>query len=222
MIWFTADWHLGHRGILAHAARPWKDTDEMDFYLTDMLIRTLGPGDRLYLGGDMAWRKPQLEYLLSLCPVETFAILGNHDKPFRKIYEAHCKWVGNLLDTNIEGQSVTISHYAMRVWNKSHYGAWNLYGHSHGSLPPIGMQYDIGIDNNNLNMLNWEMIKHIMAEQAKDERFDLIEEAEKLITAAGPLAWCHHGPVLVEEAYEWEKKAKIWLDKKEQLVKRQR
>jgi hypothetical protein len=31
-----------------------------------------------------------------------------------------------------------------RVWNKAHYGAFHLYGHSHGSLPPQGRSHDVG------------------------------------------------------------------------------
>ena len=33
-------------------------------------------------------------------------------------------------------QLVVLCHYAMRVWDRSHYGSWHLYGHSHGNLPP--------------------------------------------------------------------------------------
>jgi hypothetical protein len=28
-----------------------------------------------------------------------------------------------------------LCHYAMRVWNRSHHGAWHLYGHSQGESP---------------------------------------------------------------------------------------
>jgi hypothetical protein len=33
------------------------------------------------------------------------------------------------------GQPIVLCHYAMRVWNRSHHGAWHLYGHSRGNLP---------------------------------------------------------------------------------------
>jgi calcineurin-like phosphoesterase family protein len=36
----------------------------------------------------------------------------------------------------------------MRVWPRSHHNSWQLYGHSHGKLLPIGKQWDIGVDNN--------------------------------------------------------------------------
>ena len=43
---------------------------------------------------------------------------------------------------------IVLMHYAMRVWNKSHWGMWHLYGHSHGSLPedPKSMSFDVGVD----------------------------------------------------------------------------
>lgn len=36
---------------------------------------------------------------------------------------------------------IVMSHYAMRVWNKSHHGSIMLYGHSHGTLPI----YELGL-----------------------------------------------------------------------------
>ena len=47
----------------------------------------------------------------------------------------------------------------MRVWNKSHYGSWELYGHSHGTLEPIGKQLDVGVDTNNFYPYSFEDIK---------------------------------------------------------------
>lgn len=65
-------------------------------------------------------------------------------------------------------QMIILSHYAMRVWNKSHKGSIMLYGHSHGTLDEmkpefanptwIGDDYfvknyktmDVGVDTNNL------------------------------------------------------------------------
>ena len=44
---------------------------------------------------------------------------------------------------------IVVCHYAMRVWPRSHYNSWMLYGHSHGKLAPQRKQWDIGIDNNN-------------------------------------------------------------------------
>ena len=41
-----------------------------------------------------------------------------------------------------------MSHYAHRVWNKSHHGVMHLYGHSHASIADDwGKSMDVGVDN---------------------------------------------------------------------------
>lgn len=47
------------------------------------------------------------------------------------------------------GVRIFMSHFAHRVWDKSHHGAIHLYGHSHSTLEetPYGKSMDVGIDN---------------------------------------------------------------------------
>ncbi len=43
-------------------------------------------------------------------------------------------------------QLIILCHYSMRIWDRSHYGSWHLYGHSHGNLPPLKNSLDVGMD----------------------------------------------------------------------------
>ncbi|MCP6718669.1 MAG: phosphoesterase, partial [Patescibacteria group bacterium] len=52
--------------------------------------------------------------------------------------------------------------YPLRVWNKNIYNAWQLYGHSHGTLNPLRHQYDVGIDNNNFYPISCQELITIM------------------------------------------------------------
>lgn len=72
-------------------------------------------------------------------------------------YPARSKDIFTSCDWYLEGrisktQVICFSHYAMRVWNKSHRGNWMLHGHSHGSLPDYELKQnkfktmDVGID----------------------------------------------------------------------------
>ena len=76
--------------------------------------------------------------------------------------EKYCDSISRLKETQIENQSITICHYALRVWNKSHYSAWQLHGHSHGNLEPLRYQYDVGIDNNNFYPISFQQLKSII------------------------------------------------------------
>lgn len=77
-----------------------------------------------------------------------------------------------LKDIVIEEYHITLCHYAMRVWNKSHFNAWQLYGHSHGNLSPLGKQYDVGVDNNDFNPISLEKLIKVM--ENKPNNFNYI------------------------------------------------
>ena len=78
----------------------------------------------------------------------------------------------------VEGQDITVCHYAMRVWNKSHFGAWQIYAHSHGELPPIGLQYDCGVDCNDFCPVSFEELKIIMSN--KKQHHIITKDGEKV------------------------------------------
>ena len=62
-------------------------------------------------------------------------------------------------------QRIVLSHYAMRIWDRSHFGTWHLFGHSHGSMPddPTSRSLDVGVDVWNYRPVSYEQIKARMA-----------------------------------------------------------
>ena len=62
-------------------------------------------------------------------------------------------------------QRIVLCHYALRVWDKSHYGTWALYGHSHGTLPdnPHARAIDVGVDCHDFAPVSYERVREIMA-----------------------------------------------------------
>lgn len=167
MIFFTSDSHFGHANVIKYCNRPFSDVDEMDEILIKNWNSVVGPQDTVYHLGDfcMGGRKPQ-EYLCQLNG-KMFLIPGNHDKVTRFVgqYTKHgeVNILPELVRVSLNGQYMTLCHYAMRVWDKSHYGAWNLHGHSHGALSPQGMQHDVGVDVNNYAPISIELLQMIMS-----------------------------------------------------------
>ena len=52
----------------------------------------------------------------------------------------------------------------MRVWNQSHRGAWQLHGHSHGSLTDHGgKQTDVGVDCWDYAPVSFDTLRKLMA-----------------------------------------------------------
>jgi len=164
MIWFTADFHLSHKNIIKYCNRPFKSVEEMDDSIIINLTESVKSGDILYFLGDLTFKKETaIEFFDILKGIEIHYIIGNHDsKEVINIARQFCASVTNLTDIYIHDQPISLCHYAMRVWNKSHFNAWQLYGHSHGSLGPIGKQCDVGVDTNNYRPISFENLKVIM------------------------------------------------------------
>ncbi len=73
-----------------------------------------------------------MSFYIIIKNIEIHFIIGNHDSSnIIRIANENCASVSHMKDIKNEGQSLTLCHYAMRVWNKSHFNAWQLYGHSH-------------------------------------------------------------------------------------------
>ncbi len=64
----------------------------------------------------------------------------------------------------------------MRVWNKSNYNAWQLHGHSHGTLDLFRYQYDIGIDNNNFYPVSYQELLTIMSVKKNNVTGHILEK----------------------------------------------
>lgn len=95
---------------------------------------------------------------------------GNHD--YWLEYSSHEIW-----EKTIDGIFIVVCHYAMRVWARSHHNSWMLYGHSHGTLEPIGKQHDIGVDNNDFFPVSFEKLKSIMLKRPDNP--NLIKENKR-------------------------------------------
>lgn len=156
MYWFTADEHYGHKNIIQYCNRPFSSIEEMDIEVMNRHNQVVREDDVVIHAGDFTmisnYRAVMEGYISKLNGTHIF-LVGNHDgwlpKNTRQI------WV-----KTIEQQPVTVCHYAMRVWPKSHYGSFNLFGHSHGRLEPQPRQMDVGVDTNDFYPYSWEEIKN--------------------------------------------------------------
>lgn len=145
---FTADTHFGHANIIKYSNRPFKTVEEHDEILIKNWNDRVKPGDQVFHLGDFAFRnKDAAEAIRRRLVGNIFLIEGNHDSAARQIKHTF-GWYFKVNEVRVEGQDIFLSHYAHRVWNRSHHGCWHLYGHSHNSLPddPNSRSFDIGVD----------------------------------------------------------------------------
>jgi len=169
-IFFSSDTHFSHANIIRYCNRPFSSITEMDDAIIGNWNSIVRSDDVVYHLGDFCWGDPR-DYVGRLNG-KIFLIAGSHDKNCRNQANLFQRVFQNgSLDTVINNQAMTLSHCYYRVWEKSHYDAWNLYGHSHGTLPPIGKAWDVGVDNNNFMPLSFEQVEEIMSKREHNANY---------------------------------------------------
>jgi calcineurin-like phosphoesterase family protein len=152
-IWFTSDTHFFHRKLAT--MRGFGSPEEMNEKMRDTWNSLVQPKDQVYHMGDhsFAGYEKTVEFTRTLNGVKHL-ILGNHDDGLipkivdlktRNIFAS----IGSMKRLKVgPGEEYHLAHYGHRVWRNSHYGAYHLYGHSHGHLEPLGRSVDVGVDAN--------------------------------------------------------------------------
>src|SRR5262245_53035088 len=173
-VYFIADTHFGHANIIKYCLRPFLSAEEerqiraargdrqklrdvvisrasverMDQTMLDNINAVVGPDDTLWHLGDFAlgdYEKAEA-YRRRIHCKNVHLIWGNHDR--RPAVAPLFGQTHDQVMIRVEEQLLFLNHYAMRVWDRAHRGAWHLYGHSHGKLPddPNLLSFDIGVD----------------------------------------------------------------------------
>lgn len=167
MQYFGSDWHLGHANIIKYDKRPFKDVEEMNRTIIKNYNDIVKPEDEFYFLGDfcMGDHSKAESYMQQLVPNKKFFISGNHDKwSTIELYKKYGTYLGKMAEITIQKKPITLCHYAMRVWNHSHHGAYHLYGHSHGTLPedPNSLSFDVGTNCWNYKPISFEEVQRKM------------------------------------------------------------
>lgn len=163
--YFSSDYHFDHENVIRFDKRPFKTIDEMNEAIIANHNAIVTSEDDFYFLGDFSFNPQKAEERMSRINGNKFFIRGNHDKDkMIKLYEKHGTYLGELKEVVINGQRITLCHYAMKVFNQSHRKAWHLYGHSHLSLPDdeTSLSFDIGIMGNDYKPYSFDDVQRRM------------------------------------------------------------
>lgn len=171
----TSDEHHGHERILELANRPWKSTVENTQEIIDR-HNSVVPNNKniiVHHAGDLFWHTMSvgdaMTILAKLHGTQGFSY-GNHDELIENsrllrdmfAYVIGENKAGGAKIIHHNKRSLTIDHFARRVWQSSHKGHWHVYGHSHSALPGLGKSFDIGVDGHDFYPWSLEQIEERM------------------------------------------------------------
>jgi len=189
--WFCSDLHLSHTSILrGFRGTIFKTVEDHNETIVNNLL-SIPKGSNLVIAGDLFWKfnSKQVEEFFTKfkkAGISIFIVYGNHDKLswFKySIIRSH----GHRKIMAVEGQSITVDHYPLVVYNQSHYNAWNLYGHIHyedatwtkAKKDPLGLRFsgkklNINIELHDFKPLSFEEIKTYM--DSRENNWDFIKK----------------------------------------------
>lgn len=169
-VYFTGDTHFSHKNIIKYDSRPYSSVEEMNEALIKNWNAIVQTTDSVYHLGDVGIGRPAaLRAILDRLNGKIFLIRGNHDKTAEhKLCRDRFEWIKDYhFAVFNDGIKIALFHYALRVWDRSHRGAWNLYGHSHGRLKPIegSLSLDIGVNSWDYKPVSLSTLQSVMQQQ---------------------------------------------------------
>lgn len=141
-IFFTSDLHFCHKGVMSFHPRfrDFKSVGAMDNALINMWNSTVGDDDVVFNLGDFCFGDFEVaSKIASKLKGKHILIYGNHDskikrqeiKSLNKVFFATFDYLRLDVSRNGERFSLVLFHYPIFEWDRSHYGAFHLYGHVH-------------------------------------------------------------------------------------------
>lgn len=174
-LFFTSDHHFGHANIIKFCNRPFESVEEMNEELVKRWNEKVGPKDDVFYLGDFALSNDRqwVADLLDRLNGNKFLITGNHEGSAMN-HRKKFQWVKEYYELKVQDpelkngvQRIVLFHYAMRTWRGAGRGTWQLYGHSHGTLPDEEdkLAFDIGVDCHDFYPLSYDEVKEIMSKK---------------------------------------------------------
>ena len=172
MIYLTSDSHFSHRNILKYCNRPFSSIEEMNEAIINNWNSVVTTRDIVYHLGDFGFgNASQLRPILERLNGRIHLVPGSHDTELLKDPNSRL-WLNiepPLLTISIKQYSpelryLTLCHYPMWRWYKSHFWTIHAYGHVHTSSikkveHPSPYAYDVGVDNNNYYPISLEDLR---------------------------------------------------------------
>jgi calcineurin-like phosphoesterase family protein len=139
-IFFISDTHWGHRNIINLTGRPFASVEEMnEKMIANWNERVKSDDDIVYHLGDFAFGTLEFHQdIFDKLKGKKVFIKGNHDD-WKKIARMPWADVKDYSEIKIGDQRLVLCHYPILSWNKAHYGAIHLHGHTHEKSPLEGV-----------------------------------------------------------------------------------
>ncbi len=177
-LFLTSDTHFWHKNIIKYCDRPFEDAKEMNAVLIANWNAKVPTTGIVFHVGDFAMNCSINQVIEAAEQLNGRIILirGNHDgiaieaNNKKKIFEEVHTRLDIRVMTNHENVGdyidMELSHFPSLVWNSSHKGSWQAFGHCHSKKPIPNQnvfQHDVGVDGNGFMPLSFQDFGQIIS-----------------------------------------------------------
>ncbi|MEH6718400.1 MAG: metallophosphoesterase [Aurantimonas endophytica] len=144
-VFFTADTHFSHSGIIDMSARPFKSVGQMNSALVCAWNSVVGPRDTVWHLGDFAYGPvDEAHGIFKRLNGQKHLLRGNHDKSSIETWA----WasVSDMKEIKLDGHRIFLCHYPLAEWPGYFRDSLHLFGHVHGNREVAGLACDVGVD----------------------------------------------------------------------------
>ena len=163
-IWFTSDWHLEHKNIMKYSRRPFNSVNDMNWTIINNFNSKIDENDVVYFLGDFCFNKYKTEEFLNAITGKIHFIMGNHDRGVKHLFRRYGETVSDITVLRHNDVSITLCHYPMVTFSRSHFNSWQLYGHHHRdtSQQIKGKRMNVGVDVHNFEPISIKKVARYM------------------------------------------------------------
>lgn len=146
-LWFTSDHHFNHKNIIKYSSRPFSSLEEMNEKLIENWNKNIKGGDAVYHLGDFFFTHPKfITKIFERLNGKITLIKGNHDHIWLRKVDLKIVTI-DYLEIKVDKKLLVLMHFPIESWNKRHFGAIHLHGHTHGNSRKVQGRLDVGVDN---------------------------------------------------------------------------
>lgn len=151
--YLTSDTHWHHQRICDFTNRKlFTNPEEHTEWLIDIWNKQVTKADKTYVLGDISFshKYEEVAKVIKRLNGQKFMLKGNHDRSEILDKLKADNLIQNWWDykeIKLGDTPACLFHFPISVWHRQHYGAYMLFGHSHGSHDAKGKSLDVGLDN---------------------------------------------------------------------------
>ncbi len=183
-VFFTADNHFGHANIISFCDRPFGNSAEMDAAMVENWNRVIPRNGIVFHLGDFTLGDVDTAQFYFRQLSGRIRLLSNpwhHDRRWlsstRRCFtnDGFVELLPPMVVLEVpKGKeyplAITLCHYPLAEWDRKHYGAWHLHGHSHGQKKHVFLRQfaiDVGVDCTGFAPISFDDVMKKMEEKAQ-------------------------------------------------------